>query len=165
MDYVGTSVRAEKAVQFARVTGTQVSLHDLSLSYLAADYDPYMNLGERPTTSPPPLDMDMMHTLPQSPPPVPALSSLSIHYISPSAPSFASCYEAPFTEEEEDWDLDNFPPTTLAAGQPGGAEVHRVELAGIEYQDDEREVELDDFLMGDDPAMYSDEFSGPEEEF
>lgn len=49
-------------------------------------------------------------------------------------------------------------------GQPGGAEAHRVELAG-EYEDDETEVELDDFLMGDDPAMYSDEFSGPEDEF
>ena len=36
----------EKAVQFAHATGTSVSLHDLSLAYLAADYDPYMNLGE-----------------------------------------------------------------------------------------------------------------------
>ena len=78
--------------------------------------------------------------------------------------TFTSSCEAPFREEEEDWEQDNFPHTTLAVGQPGGAEVPGLELAE-EYHDDEREAELEDFLVGDDPAVYSDEFSGPEDEF
>lgn len=78
-----------------------------------------------------------------------------------------SIHEAPFIreEEEEDWEQDNFPPTTLTVGQPGGTEPPRLELAEEEYHDDEKEEELEDFLMGDDPAMYSDEFSGPEDQF
>ena len=89
------------------------------------------------------------------------------------------CLEAPFfREEEEDWEQDNFPPTTLAIGLqdnfppttlamglPGGAEGPGLGLMGECYDDGEKEAELEDFLVGDDPAAYSDEFSGPEYEF
>ena len=76
------------------------------------------------------------------------------------------CLEAPFfREEEEDWEQDNFPPTTLAMGLPGGAEGPGLGLMGECYDDGEKEAELEDFLVGDDPAAYSDEFSGPEYEF
>lgn len=86
----GTSVNAEKAVQFARATGTPVSLHDLSLSYLAADYDPYMNLGEHPSTPPTYMMLTLAAstvTLRKESHPCPKNFDLSI--LSPSSPSLS----------------------------------------------------------------------------
>ena len=106
-----------------------------------------MNLGEHPISLPRHLQRGKLHLI--------------------LCPTFPSYHEAPFIreEEEEDWEQDSFPPTTLTVGQPGGTKASRLELAGGEYHYDEKEGELEDFLMGDDPSMYSDEFSGPEDEF
>ena len=42
----GTSIDGEVATQFAAVTGATISLHDLSINSLSADYDPYMDIRE-----------------------------------------------------------------------------------------------------------------------
>ena len=42
----GTSIDGELLRQFAVATGASVSLHDLSVKSLAAEYDPYMDIRE-----------------------------------------------------------------------------------------------------------------------
>ena len=61
-------------------------------------------------------------------------------------------FTAPYFDDEDDWDNDNHPNSKL-----------KVEGEGwLEEPYDSREAELEDYLVGDDPAYYSDEFSGPE---
>ena len=55
-------------------------------------------------------------------------------------------------EDEEDWEGDNFPSSKL-----------NVEGEGfVQEQYDSKEAELEDYLIADDPAYHSDDFSGPE---
>ena len=40
----GTGVDSDVAMQFAAATGAVISLHDLSVHSLCADYDPFMDI-------------------------------------------------------------------------------------------------------------------------
>ena len=66
--------------------------------------------------------------------------------------------------EDKSWDEDSFP-STQCMGQPGGAEGPGVKIMVESCDDGEKEAKLGDFLVGDDAADCSDEFSGQEYEF
>ena len=40
----GTDISGDVAMQFAAATGASISLHDLSIHSLSADYDPFMDI-------------------------------------------------------------------------------------------------------------------------
>ncbi len=42
--YAGTSITGEVATMFAADTGSSISLHDLSVPSLSADYDPFIDI-------------------------------------------------------------------------------------------------------------------------
>ena len=44
--HAGTGIDGEVATQFAIATGAILSLHDLSVHTLSADYDPFMEIRE-----------------------------------------------------------------------------------------------------------------------
>ena len=41
---IGTGISGAVAMQFAAATGASISLHDLSIHSLSADYDPFMDI-------------------------------------------------------------------------------------------------------------------------
>ncbi|CAI8046566.1 F-box/LRR-repeat protein 7 [Geodia barretti] len=117
----GSSIGEEALEEFARVTGASVSLTDLSVPSLSADYVPD--------------ELDYFQFL---------------------------------SEDEEDWDHEATPPPAPERVSP----LPRLEAPSVPVlyphraQDDYGENDhgdLDDFLIADDPAMFSDEFSGPED--
>ena len=41
----GSGIENEAVLKFATATGATVTLHDLSIPSLSADYDPYLHMG------------------------------------------------------------------------------------------------------------------------
>ena len=66
--------------------------------------------------------------------------------------------------EEEDWEEDDEPSSSIAAGSYLDAEASLGDAGGGKRLETNFSVErAEDFLIADDPAMFSDEFSDPED--
>ena len=130
----GTEITGEVAMQFASDTGATMSLHDLTTQSLLANYDPFYAIRESCVRT------HKIHTHMHSH----ALTCTHMH-----------SHAAPLNEEC--WEDDHQPPTIVNPTSFLESEPMVGQLSSYYME------KAEDFLIADDPALYSDEFSDSED--